>query len=241
MTARAVIDRERQLMSTPEHSPRFGMTSEALFVTDDGGRIKHWNEGARRLTGYSEVEVLGKRCYSVLCGRRGGRSWCQADCCIRRSVRRGTLPTHVSLEVRSRDGSRIPVAVTFLVQKERSKKVIAHLMQDDSRQDQLRKTVREARRLLQGVEGDPSEATASSELPARPAPERGATVDLSILTRRELEVLRLMTEGLSTEAIGDRLGVSRLTARNHIQNALKRLGLRTRTQAVVAVLQQAPR
>ena len=55
-------------MTTSEHwTRRLGMTSEALFVTNESGRIKYWNEGAHGLMGYPEAEVLGKRCYAVLC------------------------------------------------------------------------------------------------------------------------------------------------------------------------------
>src|SRR5512143_1534825 len=111
---------------------RFGTTSEALFVADDKGRIKYWSDGAERLVGYTAAEVLGKRCYSVLCGRRDGRPWCEPDCAIRRSVRRGTLPGHVLLDVRPRDGRRIPVGAAFLVRKDRKKYVVAHLLQDAS-------------------------------------------------------------------------------------------------------------
>ena len=229
-------------MSRPDNwSRRFGTTSEALFVTDDKGRIQHWNEGAQRLTGYSNGEVIGKRCYSVLCGRRAGRSWCQVDCPVRRSVRRGVLPSHVCLEVRLRDGRRAPVAVAFLVQKERGKTVIAHLIEDASRQDQLRHMLYGVLRLLQDLKA-PGSRRATSNEPIEPPPaqarELGTAVDLSLLTRRELEALRLLSEGVSTDAVAIQLGVSSFTARNHIQHTLKKLGLRTRAQAVAAALQQ---
>jgi PAS domain S-box-containing protein len=213
-------------------------TNEAVFAVDETGTIQYWNEGARRLTGYEEGEVLGKRCYSVLCGRRSGRSWCQADCRARRFVQRGELPNRIRLEMRARDGGRFPVGVTFLVLPGPGGKTIAHLLDDASREERMRQTLREVRRLVQelGVSRSPG------ALPAAPPPGRrthaGAAVDLSVLTRREIEVLRLLAEGLSTDAIGTRLGVSRLTARNHIQHAVRKLGLRTRAQAVAAALEQ---
>ena len=217
---------------------RFGTTNEALFVADETGRIRYWNEGAQRLTGYLESEVLGKRCYSVLCGRRSGRLWCQPDCGVRRSVRRGALPSHVSVEVRSREGRHIPVGVAFLIRKERGRQFIAHLLQDASRQDKLRQTLYGVLRLLQGLGGGRSRRTLSNDpLPAR-SPARTGGIDLSLLTRRELEVLRLLTDGLTTEDIAKQLGVSRFTARNHVQHTLRKLDVRTRTQAVAAALAQ---
>jgi DNA-binding CsgD family transcriptional regulator len=51
------------------------------------------------------------------------------------------------------------------------------------------------------------------------------------LSRREVEVLRLLGEGLTNAEIGGRLFISTKTAGNHVSNILMKLGLRNRTQA----------
>jgi DNA-binding NarL/FixJ family response regulator len=56
------------------------------------------------------------------------------------------------------------------------------------------------------------------------------------LTRRELDVLALLAEGLQHEAIGKRLGISSETVRTHLRKASDRLGASTRTQAVATAL-----
>jgi DNA-binding NarL/FixJ family response regulator len=53
------------------------------------------------------------------------------------------------------------------------------------------------------------------------------------LTKRQLDVLRHLAEGKSTNEIAAELGVSRATARNHIANLLAALGAHSRLQAVV--------
>jgi PAS domain S-box-containing protein len=53
------------------------------------------------------------------------------------------------------------------------------------------------------------------------------------LTPRQAEVLRLLAEGLSTDAIASRLGIAVETARNHIRAVLRRLGVHSRLEAVV--------
>jgi DNA-binding CsgD family transcriptional regulator len=52
------------------------------------------------------------------------------------------------------------------------------------------------------------------------------------VTRRELEVLELVSEGLSTREIGRRLWVTEETVKTHVRRLHDRLGARTRAQAV---------
>jgi DNA-binding NarL/FixJ family response regulator len=55
------------------------------------------------------------------------------------------------------------------------------------------------------------------------------------LTRRQLDVLDLLAQGLSNQEIGERLGLNLSTVKTHVTGVLKALGVGSRTQAVLLV------
>ena len=58
------------------------------------------------------------------------------------------------------------------------------------------------------------------------------------LTRREVEVLRLMASGATNRALAERLHVSPATIRNHTHNIFEKLGVVNRLAAVTHAMSQ---
>ena len=58
------------------------------------------------------------------------------------------------------------------------------------------------------------------------------------LTEREVDVLRLVAQGLSNEEIGARLFIAERTVRTHVSNILGKLHLANRTQAALYALRE---
>jgi PAS domain S-box-containing protein len=209
-----------------------GKTREALFAVDSQQRIIYWNEGARKLLGYSEPDVLGKPCWRVIGGRRGNRLWCQKNCRIHRCVLRDQLPPHHYFEIPTKEGRNLWVGVSIFTLKVKGKPISAHLLTSVPRAERLRQTLHRMQGSVQiqkMVGSGP--ATTGAALPEKISGLRGV-VDAHNLTRREIEVLALLAEGLSTHGIAGRAGISYFTARNHIQNGLRKIGMHSRAQAV---------
>jgi DNA-binding CsgD family transcriptional regulator len=72
-------------------------------------------------------------------------------------------------------------------------------------------------------------ATAQRRAVAGPAPE-----ELDALTARELDVVRCIARGMSNAEIAAELYISEWTVKTHVASVLRKLGLRDRSQVVVA-------
>jgi DNA-binding NarL/FixJ family response regulator len=84
-----------------------------------------------------------------------------------------------------------------------------------------------ARRLLGQIRDGAMPSHAPDPKPETPA-----------LTRRELEVLQLVADGLSNKEIATSLFITEGTVKNHVHNALEKLQLENRTQAAAYIVRQ---
>lgn len=57
-----------------------------------------------------------------------------------------------------------------------------------------------------------------------------------LLTKRECEVLQLLTDGQSNRTIGETLFISEKTVKNHVSSILQKMAVNDRTQAVVTAI-----
>ena len=102
------------------------------------------------------------------------------------------------------------------------------------------------------LRGDASAVSRCHSSPARPARRVRATTDgrISIrapltrvpdaeLTRRERDVLELLSESLTTRTIADRLEISSITVRRHVGAIVKKLKVSSREEAVRVVTEAA--
>ena len=62
--------------------------------------------------------------------------------------------------------------------------------------------------------------------------------NLSTLTQKERDVLLLLTKGLQSKQMGVLLGVSSYTVKQHLKNIYQKLGINSRCEAVMWLLQE---
>ena len=62
----------------------------------------------------------------------------------------------------------------------------------------------------------------------------------SELSDREIEVLRLIADGLSNKEIAEKLFIAEGTAKNHVSNILSKLNLRRRSEAAAFIARREP-
>ena len=93
--------------------------------------------------------------------------------------------------------------------------------------------------ILGGVGGDISLLESDQQTPKAPWQSRSEVV--SELTRREYEVLQLMTKGATNRQIATRIFLSEETVKWHVKHILRKFGVANRGQAVATYLQSLNR
>ncbi|CAM5218090.1 Transcriptional regulator OS=Ureibacillus acetophenoni OX=614649 GN=SAMN05877842_102411 PE=4 SV=1 [Ureibacillus acetophenoni] len=58
----------------------------------------------------------------------------------------------------------------------------------------------------------------------------------SLLTKREREIFQLLILDYTTKEISQKLNISEKTVRNHISNTIQKLGVSSRSQALIELL-----
>ena len=69
-----------------------------------------------------------------------------------------------------------------------------------------------------------------------PSLESEENMKQKVLTKRESEVFNLLIKNNTTKEIAEKLKISDKTVRNHISNAMQKLGVKGRAGAVVELL-----
>lgn len=191
-------------------------TADGVCAVASDGKVILWNRAAEKIVGFTAREVLGRPCCEIFVGRdEAGNRLCYRGCHVMTLVRQGEPVQHFHMATQSKVGKPLWLDVSILVVpgSRRDLSTTVHLFRDVTTAHEIENLVRE--RLSQNGAG-------SAEAGDPPGQ----------LTRREIEVLRLMTDGANTKTMAQRLHVSPATVRNHVQNIFSKLGVHSRLEAV---------
>ena len=205
--------------------------SIGAYAVDVEQTILFWNRTAQEILGYSADQVLGRRCYEVLVGTTAGSLTprCRAGCPSIRSLQRGQIPGTLRLQMLCATGERKWVSLTPMVigGGGDDAPLLVHLLAGEPEAEGLRQAAESVRHELTRSGYD----IVSDETSGHSAPS-----DKPSLTRREMQVLRLVALGSQVSEISAELHISPHTVRNHIRNFRGKLGATTRLEAVVNAL-----
>ena len=208
---------------------KIARSDDAVFAFDRNDLVILWNKACEKLLGRPAYQVLGHRCYDVLCGRDVyGNLYCCASCPMVTQARsRPNEPLHeFLLDVPVPGGGTRRVSVTpFTISGGHpSLATIVHILRDPSAP---------ASRL----EHDLAEAVGAPAGSAAKAGRKRSAGRVDALTDREQEILRRLAQGLSTDAIAKELFISTVTVRNHVARILGKLEVHSKLAAVAFAYQ----
>jgi len=207
-------------------------TADGVYVVDTSQRVIGWNKGAERILGYGEADVLSLPCYELIAGRtRPEKPWCQPNCKIHDCALSRTPVENFDLLTRTKGGEDIWLNISVISPADGGQPVTAHVIRDITREKRAGYAIEQFLIAL-GLHGMVREKPDSRGHKLIAAARSPALEVQNVLSSREVEVLTLLAEGLSTKAVSQRLRISHYTARNHIQNILSKLDLHSKAQAV---------
>lgn len=184
--------------------------SIAAFSVSSDHRLITCNHGAETLFGSPAQELIGQSCSHVMSRRLSAACLGCGQWCTRQLADDDSAPVRRPVVLQRGDGrSQILISVLRATTSE-GEPCMLHLLQV---------------------------APLSQHAPAPSHPQAdsisGSHSVEPHLTRREREILRMLSEGLETPDIAAQSSISSATVRNHVQNIIAKLGVSTRLQAVL--------
>ena len=193
-----------------------GRTGDAVYVVGPDYTIVHWDQNMESLSGVLSEEALGKPCFETVMGEsEGGQPFCAHGCSVMHLAQEGRPVSSYEMKIRTRSGRRRWVNASNLTIKTEEGPYLVHLLRDSQG---THDTLEMAHGLIQ-----------LSSKGEAPAPRRR---DVPSLTPRQLEVLKLLSEGKSAREIGSELYLSKATVRNHIRALFQALGAHSQLDAL---------
>ncbi|NNE10455.1 MAG: protein kinase [Gemmatimonadetes bacterium] len=206
----------------------FEESNDPVFASDENNQIVFWNDAMQRLDGRTREEVLGKKCHHVVCGLDlCGNRYCREGCQVRKMAAGGETLLPFELTTANASGGELHVSVKCFVDGggRAGQGRLFHILH----------TVR-------------NETAVSDAKPARRENETTLSFGSEVagvrdshdseMTRRQLEILRLLSRGTGTRRMADKLCITPATVRHDLDRILEKLDAHSRGEAVAVACQR---
>jgi PAS domain S-box-containing protein len=180
------------------------VTGDAAFAVDRRGIIVFWNGMAEEGLGFSSGSALGQKCWKLLGGHDSNDNrYCCRHCPIREMAFKHEPIFRFRASFKTAGNDRKQFEVSSLtVPSNNGKDLLMHICHP-------------------------------ADTGVKPLPENGSKSEqLDHLSDREMEILKLLAEGVKTKDIASGLSISIRTVRTHIQHLMYKLQVHNRKAAV---------
>ena len=108
--------------------------SEGIYLLNSDRKIIYWNRGAEQLTGFTQSDVLGKKCSDtvILHINEDGKNICDTDCPVVKTMIDGHSREE-EIYLHHKQGHRVPLKVRIIPIRDNDKKIIgaAEILSDN--------------------------------------------------------------------------------------------------------------
>ncbi|MFV2073312.1 MAG: LuxR C-terminal-related transcriptional regulator [Thermoanaerobaculales bacterium] len=186
-------------------------TADPAFAVGVQGEVIAWNQAVEGLLRRPAGDALGRPCHEIICGRdMFGNRYCDQHCALHNMAARNEPVRSFEMLAECPDGEKIRVRLHALRVGVGAGHALVHVLHS------------------------------TTELPERSENQAPLTADPTSspptehLTPRELEVLRLLAAGSSTEDLAETLFISIATVRTHVQRIINKMGAHSKLEAVAS-------
>jgi len=197
---------------------------DAAFAIDPVGTVIAWNAPAEELFGLKAEEAIGRFCCDIMRGTDETGLVCGPQCAVQEAVRRHQPVPNYDIEVQTARGKRwcnASILIVDVAQATRPYSIHIWRSIDTSKRFGL---------LLQDVVAQATGLPAEAVRKAISEPRSPAHA--AHLSKREMDVLRLLARGASTREIAAALAIRTTTVNNHVGHILDKLDAHSRLEAV---------
>lgn len=199
-------------------------TADPAFVLDPNGMIAAWNGAASTFFGISEENAIGNPCGEILRGIDECGKSCGTNCGVKDHARNCVPLKSYDIEVNTASGRKwCNMSVLVPASNGPASGYSIHIARSADLQKRFEHLIRDF-------------VVSETSLPTANVKEmmsaKASTTQYSELSKREIEVLKLLADGSKTAAIAKTLFISPTTVNNHVQTILKKLSAHTRLEAV---------